>query len=303
MMTAGDDDEDGHVDSESESPDHRCEYRMAWLTEQEKTLVDDRLEDLKETFKADVARLGITIKDPIFVQGSSLWLPEGKKADDVDILVPNDANKSGHYNKLKTDCKTKYDLQSNLMQWEIARSGMRLLAAPEDAQWKELTPNFKKGVKQALKNLTVGDKFKNETNEEKNQWKNCKLRLESLIYIAQACAYGKNKIYSNDALEAKIDSMVNNEESSLVKKIYELSESSLTEMKPPNGYERVVDFVKPLQELWGEIEDELNKQIEELEEESLEAAKEQESEVDKTKDVKESESEKQAEAEVGRGSS
>eukprot|EP00931_Biecheleriopsis_adriatica_P121112 TRINITY_DN96198_c0_g1_i1.p1 TRINITY_DN96198_c0_g1~~TRINITY_DN96198_c0_g1_i1.p1 ORF type:complete len:249 (+),score=48.80 TRINITY_DN96198_c0_g1_i1:93-839(+) len=212
----------------STPPDGLIEFRLAWLTEMQNAEINARLQSVKRELKSHAETLGLELRGPIFLQGSSLWLPDGKRPGDVDLIVP-EGEKQDTY-ELLTDSSstggTMYDVQEKL--WENARSGMMLLVEPDDSwsdeDWEAYEPVWAKGVPDAFRALTPGDKFESEADAWKKQWKNHKVRLDALIYLAQYFAEFHSALSKN--LQARVDDVVLGEKSNVAKLIKDMNEAS-----------------------------------------------------------------------------
>jgi len=232
-------------------------FRWAWLTDEQKQQTNIRLEGMRTDLLQHAEALGIELRGPIFIQGSSLWLPEGRKPGDIDLIVPPCEKKNYEALTRSSDTGgTKYDIQDK--PWENARSGMVLLVEPcleddhwEEDDWEAFEPVWAKGIKDALTMLTPGDKFTNEPDSWKKKWKNHKARLESLIYLAQYFAEFKEVF--NEDVAATIDEFVLDDDSAVTKLIYRMNKASL-EGVVENNMKVINDLTEQLALLYGECQ-------------------------------------------------
>lgn len=164
--------------------DNMTAWRWAWLDEEQKHEKIQRLQDLRSLLDILLEEAGVP--KPIYVHGSALWSPNLTDAKDIDLIAPQ------VHEVPKGLCAAGLEVNIGKVVYELNRAGAVLLMGREDAEegseeaeenCEELqVPQYLAGVQAALANISLQPRL---NLSEVNDYKEQKLRLESLIYVAQ----------------------------------------------------------------------------------------------------------------------
>lgn len=147
-------------------------WRWAWLTDEQKPRMLDKLAELREFLEVPLKN----VPKPIYVHGSSLWgCARGQKPGDIDIIAPEAGGKSTIY-------VGTTEINVGTEMWEQCRVGASLLIG--DTYGPDIRLDYQEGLSHALLVLTA-DRSKKCARGVIDEFKEQKYRLEALIYFAQ----------------------------------------------------------------------------------------------------------------------